>query len=136
MNVCDPSSTILISIGWGRGQSPNYIDQRNAAFGAYIDAGEIVKTFSCTFIDRETLRAIGFDDISERGERFPCPAGRETVQGRPGLALLGQLSEDAKPADPAIGIDIEAHMGNRTDAGDRVAVKCMHMVHLKLLFGH
>jgi hypothetical protein len=136
MNVCDPSSTILISIGWGRGQSPNYIDQRNAAFGAYIDAGEIVKTFSCTFIDRETLRAIGFDDISERGERFPCPAGRETVQGRPGLALLGQLSEDAKPADPAIGIDIEAHMGNRTDAGDRVAVKCMDMVHLKLLFGH
>ena len=50
----------------GAGLSPKDIDQRNATFGAYIDAGEIVKTCSCTFIDRETLRAIGFDDISER----------------------------------------------------------------------
>ena len=81
MNVCDPSSTILISIGWGRGQSPNYIDQRNAAFGAYIDAGEIVKTFSCTFIDRETLRAIGFDDISERVNASRCQRGGKQFKG-------------------------------------------------------
>jgi hypothetical protein len=30
----------------GAGLTPKDIDQRNAAFGAYIDAGEIVKTFS------------------------------------------------------------------------------------------
>jgi hypothetical protein len=30
----------------GAGLPPKDIDQRNAAFGAYIDAGDIVKTFS------------------------------------------------------------------------------------------
>jgi hypothetical protein len=65
----------------GAGLTPKDIDQRNAAFGAYIDAGEIIKTFSCTFIDRETLRAIGFDVISERGERFPCQRGGKQFKG-------------------------------------------------------
>ncbi len=65
----------------GAGLSAKDVDQRNAAFGAYIDAGEIVKTFRCTLIDRETLRAIGFDDVSERGESFPCQGGGKQFKG-------------------------------------------------------
>ena len=55
-------------------------DQRGTALNAGIYPGEIVEPLRRALVDREMLRAVGFDHVAERSEGFPRERGREKFE--------------------------------------------------------